>query len=91
MLYVSYISIKPQKEEIRALGALRKEQELEKASWRRGSWSWVCLRMCRTLGKKRREIRGSQMDKSWGTKKLTGDKGGEGSRNWWAVRAVFED
>lgn len=30
------------------------------------------------------------MDKSWGTRKLTGDKGGE-SRNWRVIRAAFED
>lgn len=30
---------KAEKKEIRALGALRKEQELEKASWRMENWS----------------------------------------------------
>ena len=88
MVYVSYISGKLETGEMRALGALRKGKELEKASWRRGNWSWVCLKMSGPLGQKRHEIRRSQTDKSWETGELIGDKGGGSSGNWWVIRAV---
>ena len=45
VVYVSYISGKLEIGEMRALGAPRKGKELEKASWRSGNWSWVCLKM----------------------------------------------